>query len=89
MAVINSDIFCSFRFIELENGSHYTVCTAVHKTSLQYSCTQNQFTEQMYTIQLSVQFKFLKLVVSKVSSSLGSNEYFLNLSFTKLDLSSF
>ena len=49
MAVINSDVFCSFRFIEFENGSHYTVCTAVHKTSLQYSCTQNQFTVQLYT----------------------------------------
>ena len=50
MAVINSDVFCSFRFIEFENGSHYTVSTAVHKTSLQYSCTQNQFTVQLYTI---------------------------------------
>ena len=99
MAIINLDfVVFSFRFIEFENGSYYTVrtavqkpvcSTAVQKNSLQYSCTQNQFTEQMYTIQLSVQFKFLKLVVSKVSSSLGSNEYFLNLSFTKLDLSSF
>ena len=25
MAVINSDVFGSFRFIEFENGSHYTV----------------------------------------------------------------
>ena len=49
MAVINSDVFCSFRFIEFENGSHYTVSTAVHKTSLQYSRTQNQFTVQLYT----------------------------------------
>ena len=44
MAVINSDVFCSFRFKEFENGSHYTVFTAVHKTSLQYNCTQNQIT---------------------------------------------
>ena len=45
MAVISSDVFCSFRFIEFESGSHYTVCTAVHKTSLQYSCTQKKVTE--------------------------------------------
>ena len=49
MAVINSDVSCSFRFIEFENGSNCTVCTAVHKTSLQYSCTQNHFTVQLYT----------------------------------------
>ena len=52
MAVINSDVFCSFRFIEFESGSHYTVCTAVHKTSLQYSCTQNKFTVQLYPKQV-------------------------------------
>ena len=48
MAIINLDVFCSFRFIEFENGSHYTVCTAVHKTSLQNSCTKNWFTVQVY-----------------------------------------
>ena len=52
MAVINSDVSCSFRFIEFENGSNCTVCTAVHKTSLQYSCTQNQFTVQLYTLSV-------------------------------------
>ena len=52
MAVINSDVFCSFRFIEFESGSHYTVCTAVHKSSLQYSCTQNKFTVQLYPKQV-------------------------------------
>ena len=43
MAVINLDVFCGFRFIEFENGSHYTVHTAVHKTSLQYRCTKYKF----------------------------------------------
>ena len=48
MAIINLDVFCSFRFIEFENGSPYAVCTAVHKTSLQNSCTQNWFTVWVY-----------------------------------------
>ncbi len=35
--------------VPFEKGSHYTVSTAVHKTSLQYSRTQNQFTVHLYT----------------------------------------
>ena len=58
MAIINLDVFCSFRFIEFENGSHYTVCTDLHKTSLQYSCIvhktslQNSCTKNWFTVQV-------------------------------------
>ena len=66
-ALSNLSMITPFSDYVVHTAVQKPVCsTGVQKTSLQYSCTQNQFTEQMYTIQLSVQFKFLKLVVSKL-----------------------
>ena len=78
----------------------FLVCsTAVHKTSFQYSSTPNQFSIQLYTNQFTAQVHLKPVYSTDVHVykfqqdfhfvKLGWLNLFLNISFTKLDLSSF
>ena len=82
MSVILLSVPCTFPF------QKPVYSTAVHKPSLQYSYTQNQFTVQLYTKPVyntavhktSLQkyskiLTLLNLIVPKVSSSLETFEF--------------